>query len=54
MGDEKFEDRVMKRVPARRWGTPEDFAGLAIYLASDASSYQTAEEFIVDGGYTRF
>ena len=54
VGDEKFEDRVMKRVPARRWGTPEDFAGLAIYLASDASSYQTAEEFIVDGGYTRF
>ena len=54
VGDEKFENTVMKRVPARRWGTPEDFAGLAVYLASDASSYQTAEEFIVDGGYTRF
>ena len=54
VGDEKFEDRVMKRVPARRWGTPQDFAGLAIYLASEASSYQTAEEFVVDGGYTRF
>ena len=54
VGDEKFEDRVMKRVPARRWGQPEDFAGLAVYLASDASSYQTGEEFIVDGGYTRF
>ncbi len=54
VGDEKFEDRVMKRVPARRWGQPEDFAGLAVYLASDSSSYQTGEEFIVDGGYTRF
>ena len=53
-GDERFEDRVMKRVPIRRWGTPEDFAGIAVYLASDASSYQTGEEFVVDGGYTRF
>jgi NAD(P)-dependent dehydrogenase (short-subunit alcohol dehydrogenase family) len=54
VGDERFEDRVMKRVPARRWGKPEDFAGIAVYLASDASSYQTGEEFVVDGGYTRF
>ena len=53
VGDERFEDRVMKRVPIRRWGTPEDFAGIAVYLASDASSYQTGEEFVVDG-YTRF
>ena len=43
VGDEKFEDRVMKRVPVRRWGKPEDFAGLAIYLTSDASAYQTGE-----------
>ena len=54
VGDERFENRVMKRVPIRRWGTPEDFAGIAVYLASDASSYQTGEEFVVDGGYTRF
>ena len=54
VGDPKFEDRVMRRVPLRRWGTPEDFAGLAVYLASDASEYQTGEEFVVDGGYTRF
>ena len=54
VGDKKFEDRVMKRVPVRRWGQPEDFGGLAVYLASDSSSYQTGEEFIVDGGYTRF
>ena len=54
VGDDKFEDRVMKRVPVRRWGKPEDFAGLAVYLTSDASTYQTGEEFVVDGGYTRF
>ena len=54
VGDPKFEDRGMKRVPLRRWGAPEDFAGLAVYLASDASQYQTGEEFVVDGGYTRF
>ena len=54
VGDERFEDRVMKRVPVRRWGTPEDFAGIAVYLASDASGYQTGEEFVIDGGYTRF
>ena len=54
VGDEKFEDRVMKRVPVRRWGRPEDFAGLAVYLSSDSSTYQTGEEFVVDGGYTRF
>ena len=54
VGDEKFEDRVMKRVPVRRWGRPEDFAGIAVYLASEASAYQTGEEFVIDGGYTRF
>ena len=54
VGDDKFEDRVMKRVPVRRWGKPEDFAGLAVYLTSEASAYQTGEEFVVDGGYTRF
>ena len=54
VGDPKFEDRVMKRVPLRRWGQPKDFAGIAVYLASDASSYQTGEEFVIDGGYTRF
>jgi NAD(P)-dependent dehydrogenase (short-subunit alcohol dehydrogenase family) len=34
----------------RRWGTPEDLGGIAVYLASDASRDQTGEQ-IVDGGY---
>lgn len=49
-----FAEKVIPRVPARRWGTPEDFGGIAVYLASDASSYHTGETFIIDGGYTKF
>ncbi|HEY2032068.1 MAG TPA: SDR family oxidoreductase [Rhizomicrobium sp.] len=49
-----FNEKVIPRVPARRWGKPEDFGGIAVYLASDASSYHTGETFIIDGGYTKF
>ena len=49
-----FAEKVIPRVPARRWGTPEDFGGIAVYLASNASSYHTGETFIIDGGYTKF
>lgn len=54
MGNEKFVANVLPRVPARRWGTGEDFGGIAVYLASDASSYTTGEQFLIDGGYTKF
>jgi NAD(P)-dependent dehydrogenase (short-subunit alcohol dehydrogenase family) len=53
-GSEVFETKVISRVPARRWGTPEDFAGVAVYLASDASAYHSGDSFIVDGAYTIF
>jgi NAD(P)-dependent dehydrogenase (short-subunit alcohol dehydrogenase family) len=49
-----FAERVIPRVPMRRWGKPEDFGGIAVYLASDASAYHTGDLFIVDGGYTVF
>jgi NAD(P)-dependent dehydrogenase (short-subunit alcohol dehydrogenase family) len=49
-----FNEKVIPRVPARRWGEPKDFGGIAVYLASDASSYHTGETFIIDGGYTKF
>jgi NAD(P)-dependent dehydrogenase (short-subunit alcohol dehydrogenase family) len=49
-----FTEKVIPRVPVRRWGQPEDFGGIAVYLASDASSYHTGETFIIDGGYTKF
>jgi len=49
-----FLARVLPRVPARRWGVPEDFGGIAVYLASDASRYHTGDTFVVDGGYSAF
>lgn len=54
VGNEKFEQSVIRRVPMRRWGDAEDFAGLAVYLASDASKYHSGDNFVIDGGYTRF
>ena len=49
---DKFNDQVIGRVPMRRWGDPEDFSGLAVYLASDASRFHTGDSFVIDGGYT--
>lgn len=54
VGNQKFADAVMPRIPARRWGEGDDFGGIAVYLASDASSYATGEQFLIDGGYTKF
>lgn len=53
-GNPRFHDRVMPRVPARRWGKPEDFAGIAVYLASDASRFHTGDSIVIDGGYAIF
>lgn len=50
----QMKERVLKRVPMRRWGEPEDFAGIAVYLASDASRYHTGDVFVIDGGYAIF
>jgi NAD(P)-dependent dehydrogenase (short-subunit alcohol dehydrogenase family) len=47
-------DKVISRVPIRRWGRPEEFGGIAVYLASDAASYQTGTTVVVDGGYSVF
>lgn len=52
--NDKFVANVSKRIPARRWGTPEDFAAIAIYIMSTASGYHTAETFLIDGGYASF
>ena len=45
---------MLPRIPARRWGRIEDFGGIAVYLASEASAYATGEQFLIDGGYTKF
>ena len=54
VGSEKFAGAVMPRIPARRWGQIDDFGGIAVYLASNASGYTTGEQFLIDGGYTKF
>ena len=51
---ERFESNVKPRIPAGRWGNPEDFAGIAVYLASDASSWHTGDTITIDGGYLQF
>lgn len=38
--------------PVKRLGEPEELQGIAVYLASDASSFVTGSDFIIDGGYT--
>lgn len=49
---DKFTKAVMPRTPARRFGTPEDFAGIAIYLMSNLSAYHTGDSLVIDGGYS--
>lgn len=51
---DKFRNQVISRVPMKRLGEPGEFGGVAIYLASDASSYHTGDTFVIDGGYTVF
>lgn len=44
-------EKVIRRMPIGRWGTPEDLVGLAVYLASDASRYHSGTAIELDGGY---
>ncbi|MBV9261310.1 MAG: glucose 1-dehydrogenase [Pseudolabrys sp.] len=49
---EGLHDRVLARTPAQRWGHPNDFAGIAVFLASSASDFVTGTAIPVDGGYS--
>ena len=47
-----LHDKVLARTPAARWGAPDDFAGIAIFLASSASDFVTGTAIPVDGGFS--
>jgi 2-deoxy-D-gluconate 3-dehydrogenase len=47
-----LHDRVVARTPAGRWGVPEDFGGIAVFLASPGSDFVTGTAIPVDGGYS--
>jgi NAD(P)-dependent dehydrogenase (short-subunit alcohol dehydrogenase family) len=46
----EFEDEVATSIPMGRWGSPAEIGPLALYLASDASSYMTGSVLVLDGG----
>ena len=47
-----LHERVLSRTPAARWGAIDDFAGIAVFLASPASDFVTGTAIPVDGGYS--
>ncbi len=49
--DETRSRQILERIPAGRWGTPEDFKGVAVFLASEASNYVDGAIYLVDGGW---
>jgi len=48
--DPEYNAYIMGRTPAKRWGVPEDFRGVVIFLASQASNFVTGTSIVVDGG----
>ncbi len=50
LDDPELGAKIVKRIPMRRAGNPEEIGGLAIYLASDAASFVTGEIYPISGG----
>ena len=49
--DETRNRQILERIPAGRWGEPEDLGGAAVFLASSASDYVNGHVLVVDGGW---
>jgi NAD(P)-dependent dehydrogenase (short-subunit alcohol dehydrogenase family) len=52
VGDDRLREPFVSRTAAGRVGQPEDVAGAAVFLASDAAAYVTGQTMVVDGGWT--
>ena len=51
LADKERLASISARIPAGRWGSPDDFKGTTVYLASRASSYVSGHTLVVDGGW---
>ena len=54
VGNDKFNEKVISRVPLRRWGNAAEFENIAVYLMSNGSGFHTGDEILIDGGYTQY
>ena len=54
LGSDVVQRKILPRVPMRRWGERDDFGGIAVYLASDASAYHSGDTIVIDGAYRVF
>jgi 2-deoxy-D-gluconate 3-dehydrogenase len=49
--DETRNRQILERIPAGRWGDPDDIAGAAVFLSAPASDYMNGHILVVDGGW---
>ena len=49
--DEARSRQILERIPAGRWGTPDDVEGAAVFLCSEASQYVHGQILAIDGGW---
>lgn len=54
LSSDAAQAKILPRVPLRRWGMPDDFGALAVWLAGPGSSYFTGQTVVMDGGYSVF